>query len=330
MPRKKVVVIGGGTGSYNLLRGLKKYVLRGDEDESIELTAIVTTMDSGGSSGVLRDEYGVLPPGDLRRCLIALSDETEILKKLFQYRFEAGKSEALNGHNFGNLFLTALKNILGSEEKAIEEAHKILKVRGRILPITLESSNLCAELEDGTIIKGETFIDLPRSTSHLRIRRVYLEPKVSVNKRVIDAINEADAIVIGPGDLFTSIIPNLLFEDVVRAIINSKAIKIYNCNIMTKYGETNNFSVADHFNAIEEYTEKDAINVVTYNNKKASQKVLEGYKKENAEQVQFNENEFHNKKARVIGRDLMTEPNIIRHDPDKIGYLIMEIVFKHV
>jgi uncharacterized cofD-like protein len=327
--RKRVVVIGGGTGSYNLLRGLKKYAARSDEDDSLEISAIVTMMDSGGSSGILRDEYGILPPGDLRRCLIALSDETEIMKHLFQYRFEKGEKgneSKLNGHNFGNLFLTALRNILGSEEKAITEAHKILKVRGEVLPVTLESAHLCAVLENSEIIRGESLIDLPRENSNVRIKGVYLEPEANAYFGALEAIKNADAILIGPGDLFTSILPNLLAKGISEEIRKSNAIKIYNCNIMTKYGETNEFDVLEHLKFIGKYLGEKIINFVTYNTKKVSENILKEYKKEHAEPVKF-DNKMSKKDITFIGRDLITEPNIIRHDPEKIASLIMEIVF---
>lgn len=327
MPRKKVVVLGGGSGNYIILKGLKKYASRSDDDESLELSAIVTMMDSGGSSGILRDEYGTLPPGDVRRCLVALSDETELVKELFQYRFQTNKHSSLNGHNFGNLFLTALTNILGSEERAILEAQKLLKVRGNVIPVTLDNSNLHAVLENGDIIKGESAINLPRSNSNFKILKVYLEPKAMANPEAIKAIKEADMIIIGPGDLYTSIIPNFLVSGIPEAIKSSKAIKIYNCNIMTKYGETNNFTVGNFFNVVEYYLGKDIINYVAYNTKFPNKKILEKYNEENAECVKFNEKEFKNKKAKLIGEDLILEQNIIRHDPEKIGKVIMDILF---
>ncbi len=324
MEKKKVVTIGGGTGSYNLLRGLKKYT------DKIEISAIVTMMDSGGSSGILRDEYGVLPPGDIRRCLIALSDETEILKKLFNYRFHSKKGNSLSGHNFGNLFLTALEKILNSEQKAIKFASKILKVRGKVLPVTFQSTHLYARLEDGTLIKGESVIDLPRSTSNLRIKRLYLKPPAEANPEVLIAIKQAQVIIIGPGDLFTSIIPNLVVNGVSKAIRKSKALKIYNCNIMTKYGETNDFSVYDHLATIEEYIGCPCIDVLTYNSKKLRSKILKRYQREKAKPVKFIQNEFKSRNIEIIGRNLVTEPNVARHDPEKIGKLIMKIISKRL
>lgn len=325
MKPKKVVVIGGGTGSYNLLRGLKRFAEK-DSKTPIEVSAIVTMMDSGGSSGILRDEYGTLPPGDVRRCLVALSDETELMKSLFQYRF-GGRRGSLREHNFGNLFLTTLTKILGSEEKAIKEAQKILKVRGKVIPVTLSHSHLCAVLENGDIVGSEGEIDLPRKNSDKKIVKVYLRPSAGANPEAVRAIGEADAIVLGPGDLYTSIIANLLVGGIAAKIRNSKALKIYNCNIMTKNGETNNFSVEDHFWEIEKYLGGGVIGVVTYNTKRASAKVLKNYEREKAGQVVFGGKIKGRAKPEFVGANLITEPKIIRHNPKKIAKLVIRIIF---
>lgn len=310
--RKKVVVIGGGSGSFNILKGLKKYALRAKDDESIEISVIVTMMDSGGSSGIIRDEHGILPPGDVRRCLIALSDETEVMKQLFQYRF----GDNLKNHNFGNLFLTALTEILGSEDKAMEEVQKMLKVNGKVVPVTLDNSHLCAELDDGKVLKGEAQIDKGKK-DRSKIKRVYLMPNAKANPKAIIALEEADAIIIGPGDLYTSIIPNLIVEGITGAINESKALKIYNCNIMTKNGETDGYSVKDHFEKISDLVK---IDLVTYSTTKFSSEVLEEYDKENAKPV---ENDLNNN---TIGLDVATTPTI-RHDSDKMAKALMEIIF---
>src|SRR3989338_5323647 len=221
---KKITVIGGGTGTYNLLLGLKQY--------DVSLSAIVTTADSGGSSGQLRDEFGVLPPGDLRRCLIALSENRgDIWRKIFDYRF-AGERE----NNMGNLIITALTKITGDFPTAIEVAAELLEVKGQVVPATLDDVHLNAELENGQVIYGETNIDIPKHNPELKIKRVFLEPKAFAYKKAIASIMDSDLVVIGPGDLYTSIIPNLLVEGLVAALKATNAKVIYVCNVMTKYG----------------------------------------------------------------------------------------------
>ena len=235
----KIVSIGGGTGSYNLLSGLKHRDCR--------LTAVVTTMDSGGSSGRLRDEFGHLPPGDLRQCLLALSPDDHsgmVLRGLFNYRFDKGNG--LDGHSFGNLFLTALTEITGSAEQAIDEMGRLLNIKGRVLPVTLANADLCARLRDGSVIIGETNIDRRSAGSAAPIDYVYLEPSTAkVHPPTAAAIEEADAIVIGPGDLYTSIVPNLLVEGVTEALARCRGVRIYVCNLMTKPGESDGFKASD-------------------------------------------------------------------------------------
>jgi len=310
--RKKVVVIGGGSGSYNILRGLKKYAMRSDDDESIEISAIVTMMDSGGSSGVIRDEHGTLPPGDARRCLVALSDETETMKKLFQYRF----GENLKNHSFGNLFLTALTDILGSEDKAIEEAGKMLNTKGKVIPVTLDKVNLCAELTDGKILNSESEIDFIKE-NRAKIKKVFLTAKAKANTAVIKAIKEADVIILGPGDLYTSIIPNLLVDGVSKEINSSKALKIYNCNIMTKHGETDGYSVFDFAQKINEFIK---IDLVTYSTTKLHSEVIAKYAQEKARPVDGE------KPKNSIGFDFATQP-IVRHDSEKTAKALIRLIF---
>src|SRR3989338_10208038 len=233
--RKKIVVIGGGTGTFTVLSGLKKY--------PVELTAIVSMADDGGSTGVLRDEFGMLPAGDIRRALVALSSYPEkFLTDLFTYRF---RDSEVDGHNFGNLILVALERVTGSFEHAVAAASRLLDVRGRVLPVTFSDVRLYAELENGEIIKGETNIDIPKHDGRLLIRRVWLQPKGRANPKALNAIMNADMIIIGPGYLFTSIIPNFLVSGIQNALWKSKAKKVYVANLMTKYGETNGFSGAD-------------------------------------------------------------------------------------
>ncbi len=234
----KIVAIGGGTGLSTLLRGLKRY--------SSNITAVVTVADDGGSSGRLRQEFGVLPPGDLRNCLAALADEEKLLTELFQYRFKTG--EGLAGHSFGNLFLTAMAEITGDLEKGVDASSRVLAIRGRVLPATLDNMTLWADLDDGRHIEGESNI----SHAGGRIRKLGCLPTAPrALPQVVTAIQEAELIIIGPGSLYTSIAPNLLVPEIARALKESTAFKVYVCNVMTQYGETDNYSVSDHVRALE-------------------------------------------------------------------------------
>lgn len=236
----KIVAIGGGTGLSTLLRGLKEY--------TGNLTAVVSVADDGGSSGRLRRELGVLPPGDVRQCLVALADSEPLMTRLFQYRFETG--DGLEGHSFGNLFIVAMMGTTGNFDSAIRESSRVLAVRGQILPATLENVTLSAEFDDGTIVSGETAI----RHAAKRIQRLILQPsRPSAVPDAIRAILEADLIVIGPGSLYTSVLPNLLVEDIVRAIRASRATKVYVCNVATEYGETDGYLVADHIQALDKH-----------------------------------------------------------------------------
>lgn len=299
----KIVTIGGGTGTYQMLSGLKGF----------DITAIVSMVDSGGSSGVLRDEYGVLPPGDIRKSIIALSQSPLLMKEIFSYRFARG---GLKGHNLGNLIITALADITGSPGAAIREAGNILNIKGRVLPVTVDDAHLCAELEDSTIICGETHIDVPEHDPNIAIRKVFLEPQARIYCDCKDALMGANLIIIGPGDLYTSIIPNLLVEGIVRAIDKSKAKKIYFCNIMTKHGETTGFKASDFVLEIEKYLGKDVLDYIVVNSKKPSKDILEKYKKQNAEFVEDDTNRMQT--MRGIGVDLLNESDILRHDPKKL------------
>src|SRR3989344_2524685 len=217
--RKHIAVIGGGTGSYTVLKGLK--------EEDLDLTACENVTGDGGSSGVLRDEFGILPPGDLRRCIAALSNSTEVMKNLFQYRFPDG---SVNKHSMGNLIITALQDITQSDTKAIEEASRIFSVKGRVLPVTLTRSRLHATLEDGETIHGESNIDVPKHDGNLRIKEVYLDPIATAYPAAVEALSRSDIIVIGPGYLYSRIIPNLLVQGIPEAIQKSKARRVYVCN----------------------------------------------------------------------------------------------------
>jgi len=308
--RQKIVVIGGGTGSYNVLRGLKKY--------DVDLTAVVSMMDSGGSTGRLRDEFGFLPPGDLRRCLVALSSDTGRLRELFEYRFNKGLG--LNGHSFGNLFLTVLRDLTGSDASAIREAAKILNVQGQVLPVTLTNCQLGAILENGQTIVGEKNISVPKYDPHLRIRTLFIVPKARIFKDAEEAILNADKIVIGPGDLYTSILPNIVVTGVKSALQRSKAKKIYVCNIMTKAGETLGYKATDFIGELERYLGRGLIGIIICNDKKPPTHLLKRYAEEGAEFVEPNIHDKRVRKAEVFGgRDLA------RHDPEKLAHILMSL-----
>lgn len=249
----KIVAVGGGTGLSMLLKGIKHI--------TNNVTAVVTVGDDGGSSGRLREEMGILPPGDIRNCIAALADDEDLVTKLFQYRFKTG--EGLEGHSFGNLFLTALCSITGDMVRAVKESSNVLSIRGRVLPSTLDDMKLVAEMEDGRIIKGES--NIPEA--HGRIKRLYTDPKkCRALDDVIAAIKDAELIILGPGSLYTSVIPNLLIDEIAEEIAKSKAKKIYVCNIMTQPGETDGYAVSDHVKAIIQHANgKNIIDAVLVN-----------------------------------------------------------------
>lgn len=314
---KKVVVIGGGTGVFTVLVGLK--------DFPYNLSAIVSIADDGGSSRVLREDFGILPPGDIRRALIALSSTSPLLTKLFSYRFKDGNS--LKGHSFGNLFLTALERITGDFSKAIKEAGKILNIKGEVIPVSLENARLFAQLGNGYLVVGETNIDIPKHDPNLKIEKVFLNPRIPANPKAIKAIKEADAIILGPGDLYSSIVPNLLVDGIPQAIKRSKAKKIYVCNIMTKYGETNNFTVEDFCKAIEKYLGRNVIDYVVVNTEKISQKSLKKYSEEKAQPVELkDERFFKERKYNLIKASLLRKTKFLRHDPQKLAKILADII----
>lgn len=314
---KKIVVIGGGTGVYTVLTGLKPYFSN--------LTAIVTMADDGGSTGILREEFGILPPGDIRRALIALSDsDDKMLAQLFSYRFDQGFG--LTGHSFGNLLITALERITKDFEKAINEAGKILAIKGRVIPVTLGTSKLVAELEDGEIIKGETNIDIPKHDGHLKIKRAWLEPPAKINPNAEKAILEADAIIIGPGDLYTSIIPNILVGGMKEALKKTKAKIIYLSNVMTKFGETNDFKASDFIKTVSSYLGQGVLDYAVVNSKKPPFKNLAFYIKEKSDFVEPDDDLGKNKGVSIIKSDLLRSGKLIRHDPEKLGKLIKMLI----
>lgn len=272
---KKIVVIGGGTGLSILLRGLKKYLYN--------ITAIVTVADDGGGSGVLREDLGMLPPGDIRSCLIALANTEPTMENLLQYRFTEGQ---LKGQSLGNLFIAAMNSIYGSFELAIKEMSNVLSITGQVLPMTLESVQLCAELEDGTIVKGESIIPTETRKNGSRIKRMFIDPSISYPlDDAITAINEADIIVLGPGSLYTSVIPNLLVNNIVEKIYKAKAPKVYVCNVMTQPGETDDFGLLEHVQGIINHSREDFLDYVIVNTEGIPKEVLNRYNMDNANQV---------------------------------------------
>lgn len=312
---KKIVVIGGGTGVFTALSGLRRYFTH--------LTAIVTMADDGGSTGVLREEFGILPPGDVRRALVALSGrDNAMLAKLFNYRFAEGKG--LRGHSFGNLMLTALERVTGSFTAAIEEAGKMLGIEGRVLPVTLAKTRLHAELENGKVIDGEANIDVPTHDGHLKIARVWLKPKAHITPEARAAIMEADAVLIGPGDLYTSVIPNLLVQGVPEALRRSRAKKIYVVNLMTKFGETNGFDVSDFTRVLEQYLGRGVLHVVLANSNMPALARLAPYMREGAELVHVNSGRVP-KGVRLVRADLLRARGFLRHDSDKLARVVRKI-----
>lgn len=312
---KKVVVIGGGTGTYTVLSALKS--------RGFELSAVVSMCDDGGSTGRLRDDYGVLPAGDIRRSLVALAADETKARELFEYRFEDGD---LAGHNFGNIFLAAAEKLSGNFYDAVKLAGTILNIEGNVFPVTLQDTRLFAELEDGSVVTGEKNIDIPKHNPKLAIKRIFLKPKnPKANPDAINAIKNADVIIVGPGDLYTSILPNFLVGDISNSARSSKAKKIYICNLMTKYGETNNFLVQDFINEIEKYIGKNILDYILVNSKKPHKNRLGFYGKYNTRPV-LADDTFNHPNLHIA--DLATNSGYIRHDKEKLAKTILQIL-KH-
>ncbi len=267
MKRKKIVVMGGGTGTFTVLSGLKHY--------PVDLSAIVSIADNGGSTGILRDELGVLPPGDIRQCLVALSAGDDLLRSLFNYRFSEG---SLSGHNFGNFFLSALEKVTGDSLSAVREAHRILNVKGRVIPVAAKSAHLFAELEDGEVVEGEHAIDELQG-ERAPIVRCFLSPGVAANPEAIEAIESADAIVLGPGDLYTSIMPILLVEGIREALARSKGKRVYVLNLVTKHGETDGYTAKMYADVVAKAIGPASLNTVLVNTERPSQQILARYQK---------------------------------------------------
>ncbi|MBQ4077577.1 YvcK family protein [bacterium] len=312
----KIVAIGGGTGLSTMLKGIKKI--------TNNITAIVTVGDDGGSSGKLREELGVLPPGDIRSCIAALADDEDLVAKLFQYRFK--DCAGLSGHSFGNLFLTAMCSITGNMVNAVQESSKVLSIRGRVLPSTLDDMRLVAEMEDGSIIKGES--NIPESGK--KIKRLFTEPaKCKPLADAIIAIQEADLIILGPGSLYTSVIPNLLINDISKAVSEAKAKKIYVCNIMTQPGETDGFSVSDHIKTLLKHAKYEKIIDAVLVNTELPKELIAPYLDAGSEPVSVDEKEINKMGIEIVQKNLIADKrfedghsSFVRHSPMRLARVI--------
>ena len=320
MESRKIVVVGGGTGNHTTLSGLKY--------EDCDLTAVVAMTDSGGSSGRLRDELGQLPPGDVRQCLVALAPDDRsaaLMARLFDYRFNTG--DGLNGHSFGNLFLTALTEVMGNTATAIEEASRMLSIKGTVLPVTLTKSTLVARLKDGTELRGEAKIDERHDNLEVTIDYVYLDPKAYAYSPVLEAIEAADAIVMGPGDIYTSILANLLVQDVSRAIDSSKATKICVCNLMTKPGESDGFKASDFANLIHDYLGTTSrLDYLVVNSAPVPERLVERYAFDGQFPVEVDLEECQETVREVVLEPLLSAGVYVRHDPSALARTIMRIL----
>lgn len=308
-PPRHVVAIGGGTGLPALLEAIKPSEA---EDASFDLTAIVTVTDDGGSSGRLRRDLGTLPPGDIRNCLAALSDAPETLKALLQYRFKQGE---LKGHSLGNLFIAGLAEITGDFASAVKHMHDILAIRGRILPSTTDSAQLVAELADGSLVRGEAAI----ARSGYPIRRLSLDPsQCRALPEARQALAEADLVLLGPGSLFTSVLPNLLVRDLADALLRSAAYKVYVCNLTTQPGETDYFTASEHLDALRRHVPGLSPDAVLCNSAPFPEHLLESYARFNAEPVRVDAERLAASGCRLVHTDLLQADLYARHDPAKL------------
>jgi uncharacterized cofD-like protein len=310
---KRVVCLGGGNAMPKaVLAGLKKY--------SVKISVICATLDSGGSSGRLRKDYKIVSPGDIRRAFIALANTSPVIEELFNFRFKTGE---LKGHNFANLFITALE-LAASPEIALREVSKILNVPHQVFPVTLSNSNLYAVLENGKIISGEANIDIPKHNGNLKIKKVFLKPKAIAYPRALEEMKKADLILIGPGDLYSSVAQILLTQGIAEAIKKSKAKKVFICNLMTKYGETNNFTVLDSVNEIEKYL-KGKLDYVVFNNFSPKRDIIKKYKKRHPELLELMKINENLPKGKFIGKNLLLR-DLIEHDPGKLAKIIISLL----
>ncbi|MCB9810542.1 MAG: YvcK family protein [Candidatus Nomurabacteria bacterium] len=332
MDKKRVVVVGGGTGTHTVLRGLRPY------SDQLDITAVVSMSDSGGSTGRLRDEFGRLPIGDIRNALTALAadgdEHDKLLRQLFSYRFDRG--QGLAGHNFGNLLLTALTEILGDEVKAIEATSRILRVSGRVVPVTTDNNDLVAEYEDGTIIKGEDDIDRLRTdNAPHRIVRLLQSPVVKITESAKKTLLEADLVVLGPGDLYTSVLANCIVGGFAEALQQSRATVVYVCNLMSKQGQTVGMNAKEHIDEIIKYIGRN-IDIAIVNNTSLSQGLLKKYASKGDYPILNNcsndvaykvcaESLVADEEIKQVAGDALKR-SLIRHDPDKLAAILLQIL----
>ena len=310
-----VVVVGGGTGLAVLLRAIKSV--------TSNITAIVTVADDGGSSGRIRKDFGMIPPGDLRNCIVALADTEPLMEKLFQHRF--GGFGDLAGHSFGNLFIAAMTEVLGDVELALKESSKVLAVRGQVLPSSTRIVRLAAEMEDGSLVEGESQIPL----SGKKINKVFLRPEDTPPvSSALEAIRDADACILGPGSLYTSVLPNLLVKGLADALRQTQAVKIYVCNVMTQPGETDDYSASHHVKAILDHVGPGLIDYVLVNVQEVAPHLREIYAAQGAYPVVPDIETIESLGVKVIKANLISETNLVRHDPLKLSRTIMGMVYK--
>jgi len=310
-----VTVIGGGTGLSVLLRGIKGV--------TSNITAIVTVADDGGSSGRIRQDLDMIPPGDLRNCLVALADTEPLMEKLFQHRF--GGVGGLAGHNFGNLFIAAMTEVLGDVEQALKESSKVLAVRGKVLPASTQKVRLWAKMVDGSVVEGESQIPL----ANKRIESVYLQPEETMPvESSLEAIRDADAIILGPGSLYTSILPNLLVRGIADTLRKSQAVKIYICNVMTQPGETDGYSASEHVKAILDHVGPGVIDYVVINGQNVAVELQEKYADQGAYPVEADLKAIEAMGIKAVVADVISETNWVRHDPLKLSRTIVSMIYK--
>lgn len=310
-----ITVVGGGTGLSTLLRGMK-YI-------TSNCNAVVTVADDGGSSGRLRKELGIIPPGDLRNCLVALADREPLMEKIMQFRFQDGSP--LAGHNFGNLFIAAMAEAEGSMEAGLAATSQILNVRGNVIPSTLSDIRLCAEMTDGTIVKGES--EIPKANK--RIHKIEIEPKdVQATSSAVDAIMKADVLILGPGSLYTSIIPNLRVEGIREAILNSPAVKIYICNVMTQPGETDGYGAFEHVQALISHAGHQFLDYVIVNDQSITEKQVLQYKESGSILVTPDIRKIEQLGINVVSNSLISQDDLVRHDYRKLARVVISLVYR--
>ncbi len=316
-PPLRIVAMGGGTGLSAMLHGLKPFSQQ--REPRVDIAAVVTVTDDGGSSGRLRRDFKVLPPGDIRNCMVALSEDEALLSRLFQYRFASGRG--LRGHSFGNLFLTALSHITGDFAQAVKVSSEVLAIAGRIYPATAANVALEAKLENGTTVRGETRISRSRS----RIRTISLTEKCMPLSETLDAIARADLITLGPGSLFTSVVPNLLVDGIPQAVAASPAIKAYMVNLMWQPRESIGFTAADHVATIYEHAGLKLLDYAVLNTRPISDAMLRKYATQHSRPVENDVERLRGLGVKVIGRDLLQEDEKVRHDTEAVAALALEL-----